>query len=260
MIGNPVTHSRSPDIHTAFAQATAQAMVYERLEAPLDGFAASVEAFRNAGARGANVTLPFKEEAFALSQVLSARARAAGAVNTLRFEDDAIHGDNTDGVGLVRDLEANLGVRLAGARVLLLGAGGAARGAVTPLLEAGIDSLLIVNRTAARATGLAQGLARTQGGGPEALAGRAFDVVINATSAGMSDAMPEVPAAAFAPGALGYDMVYGRATPFLAFARAAGARASDGAGMLVEQAAEAFFLWRGVRPDTAAVLASLRGG
>lgn len=260
VIGNPVAHSRSPGIHEAFARATGQVMAYERIEAPLDGFASTVAAFRAAGARGANVTLPFKEEAFALSATLSARARAAGAVNTLLFDGDGIRGDNTDGIGLVRDLRENLGVRLEGARVLLLGAGGAARGVVAPLLEAGIASLRIANRTASRALALAQGQPRTRGGGYEELGGEAFDIVVNATAAGMSGGMPPLPEGVFAPDALGYDMVYGRATPFLDFACAAGARASDGTGMLVEQAAESFFLWRGVRPDTAPVLAALRKG
>ncbi|HVP08261.1 MAG TPA: shikimate dehydrogenase [Burkholderiales bacterium] len=260
VIGNPVAHSKSPWIHAEFARQTRQDLDYGRIEAPLDAFARTVDAFRAAGGRGANVTLPFKGEACAYATRLTERARVAQAVNTLRFEGAEALGDNTDGVGLVTDLERNLGRAIAGRRVLLLGAGGAARGVLQPLLERGPAALTIANRTAQRARELAGLFGKVRGGGFEALAGEAFDLVINATSAGLSGEAPPLPAAAFAPGAFAYDMVYGRDTPFLAMARAAGAAVSDGLGMLVEQAAESFQLWRGVRPETAAVLAALRRG
>ena len=259
VIGNPVSHSKSPWIHAEFARQTRQDIEYARVEAPLDGFARIVEEFRAAGGRGANVTVPFKQQAFVLCRdAVSARARAAGAVNTLIFDDASVRGDNTDGVGLLRDITVNLGRAIAGRRVLLMGAGGAAQGVVGPLLAAHPQRLVIANRTAAKSRSLAQRCGATGGGGYEDLGGAQFDLLINATSAGLADEAPPLPPGAFAPGALAYDMVYGRDTPFLAMARAAGAEARDGAGMLVEQAAESFLLWRGLRPDTAPVLAALR--
>jgi len=265
VIGNPIAHSKSPRIHAAFAAQTGQALRYEALLAPLDGFAATVLAFRAAGGRGMNVTVPFKLEAFALAERLSPRARAAGAVNTLAFGADGIFGDNTDGAGILRDITVNLGCPLGGRRVLLLGAGGAARGALLPLLDAAPASLTIANRSAAKAAALAAEFAgagplKPTGGGFGELAGLHFDVVINATSASLSDAAPELPPGLYAPGSLAYDMMYGRGdTPFLAAARRQGAAVlADGLGMLVEQAAESFALWRGVRPDTAPVLTELR--
>lgn len=260
VIGNPVSHSKSPWIHSEFARATRQDLAYGVIEAPLDGFERVVDAFRAAGGCGANVTLPFKQAACRYCGSLSERAQAAGAVNTLVFGRGETHGDNTDGAGLVRDLTANLGVALAGSRVLLMGAGGAARGVIAPLLEAGVARLALANRTAERARVLAAGFAATWGGGYGELHGAAFDLVVNATSAGLSGELPALPAGVFAAGALAYEMVYGRDTPFLAFARAAGARIADGSGMLVEQAAESFLVWRGVRPETRAVLAALRTG
>jgi shikimate dehydrogenase len=260
VIGNPVAHSKSPWIHAQFARATGQDLEYGRIEAPRDGFARAMEEFRAAGGRGANVTLPFKEEAFRYCSQPSRRAEAARAVNTLLFDDGAVRGDNTDGVGLVRDLAVTLGYRIEGARVLLMGAGGAAQGVLQPLLEAGVAFLVIANRTVARAERLARRFPGTSASGYEALAGQAFDLVINSTSAGLAGEMPVLPRDVFRPGALAYEMVYGRETPFLAFARAAGARVSDGLGMLVEQAAESFFLWRGVRPETRDVLEALRRG
>jgi len=258
VFGNPIAHSKSPGIHAEFARQTQQSMSYEAILAPLDDFAAAVRAFAAHGGRGANVTVPFKEQAFALSDRLSARAEAAGAVNTLSFEEGLVLGDNTDGVGLVTDLTANLGVVLAGRRVLLLGAGGAARGVVLPLLEQAPACLVIANRSVDRAIALATALGG-RGCGFGDLAGQAFDVVINATSASLAGAAPPLPAGTYAPGALAYDMMYGRETPFMADARAEGARVADGLGMLVEQAAEAFRVWRGVRPDAAAVITHLRG-
>ncbi len=257
VFGNPVAHSKSPRIHALFAQQTGQDIAYEALLAPLDSFAAAVRDFAQGGGRGANVTVPFKEEAFQLCTRRTPRAYAAGAVNTLSFDGSAIAGDNTDGAGLVRDITANLGVNIAGRRMLILGAGGAARGVVLPLLEFRPAELFIANRTAAKAELLAANF-DVGGGGFESLAGRSFDLVINATAAGLADAALPLPDDLFAPGCLAYEMLYGRDTPFMAQARAAGSRVADGLGMLVEQAAEAFFVWRGVRPDTAAVLAELR--
>lgn len=261
VIGNPVAHSKSPWIHAEFARATGQSIEYIRIEAPLDAFARTVAAFRASGGRGANVTVPFKGEAFALATAQSDRARMARAANTLRFDGEAeIFGDNTDGAGLVADLERNLGFTIAGRRVLLAGAGGAAQGVAGPLLGAGAASLAIANRSAERARALAARFAPARGGGYEAFAGERFDLVVNATSAGLAGEMPALPEGVLAPGVLAYEMVYGRETPFLAAARAAGACAVDGLGMLVEQAAESFLVWRGVRPPTAAVLAALRAG
>lgn len=265
VIGNPVAHSRSPRIHAEFARATGQDLAYEAILAPPDGFGSAVAAFRAAGGRGLNVTVPFKLEAYGLATRRTPRAEEAGAVNTLSFAGDDALGDNTDGVGLVRDIESNLGVAVAGRRVLLLGAGGAARGVLFPLLERRPAFLTIANRTRSRAAELAalavaRGRACAGAGFPE-LAGQAFDVVVNSTSASLSGEVPELPAGIFAPGSLAYDMVYGRGvTAFLAAARAAGAaRIADGLGMLVEQAAESFLAWRGVRPETAPVIRLLAG-
>jgi len=258
VIGNPVAHSKSPWIHAEFARQTSQDIDYGRIEAPVDGFEEAVSSFRRSGGRGLNVTLPFKERAFRLAPVLSERARAAKAVNTLAFDDNGVRGDNTDGVGLVRDLQQNLGFALAGRRLLIAGAGGAAQGVVRPLLAAGVAELWIANRTAERAAVLAGRFPGVRACGFADLAGERFDAVINATSAGLAGQAPALPAGILDYRSLAYDMVYGRDTPFLTQARALGARACDGTGMLVEQAAESFFLWRGVRPDTAPVLAGLR--
>lgn len=261
VFGNPIAHSKSPLIHAAFARQTGQDLVYTARLAPLDGFAGAIEAFRAEGGRGANVTVPFKEQAFALATRCTPRAEAAGAVNTLAFAADGMLGDNTDGAGLVRDLGANLGFDPAGKRILLMGAGGAARGVILPLLERAPASLYIANRTVEKAEALARDFAAGQvmGGGYADLPGP-FDLVINATSASLAGDLPPLPERVFAEGALAYDMMYGKDTPFLAFARARSARVADGLGMLVEQAAEAFLLWRGVRPDTAPILALLRTG
>ncbi|MDP2430548.1 MAG: shikimate dehydrogenase [Pseudomonadota bacterium] len=265
VFGNPIAHSKSPRIHAAFAAQTGQNLTYETRLAPLDGFAEAVRAFREAGGRGANVTVPFKEQAYAMADRLSERAQSAGAVNTLTFDATGVHGDNTDGVGLVNDLAGNLGLELAGKRILLMGAGGAARGVVLPLLEKAPSELFIVNRTAAKARELVAPAPRRRGAGATLAAGGyadisgQFDLVINATAASLAGDLPPLPAGLFAEGALAYDMMYGRDTPFLAFARGEGARCADGLGMLVEQAAAAFFLWRGVQPATAPVIAMLRG-
>ncbi|HWT72975.1 MAG TPA: shikimate dehydrogenase [Oxalicibacterium sp.] len=261
VIGNPIAHSKSPDIHARFAAQTQQDLTYERLLAPLDGFADAVHAFVHAGGKGLNVTVPFKLEAHALADTLTLRAQAAGAVNTLQFKDGAILGDNTDGVGLVQDIVRNAGVAIAGKSVLLLGAGGAARGVILPLLEQTPQRLVLANRTVSKAEELAHQFA--QQGHVEvstfaALQGP-FDIVINATAASLNADLPPIPADVFAEQSLAYDMMYGKApTVFMQFAAAHGAQARDGLGMLVEQAAESFHLWRGVRPETAAVFAELR--
>jgi len=258
VIGNPVEHSLSPQIHAEFARVTGQDLAYGRILAPRDGFRDAVLAFRAAGGKGLNVTLPFKHEAWRLAVVRSGFALVAGAVNTLSFQGESIVGHNTDGIGLVRDLTRNLRVAVRAKRVLLMGAGGAAQGVLGPLLGAGPQRLVIANRIAGKARALAQRGGAAAGLGYDELGGAQFDLLINATSAGLAGEAPPLTAAAFAPGALGYEMVYGRDTPFLAMARAAGADACDGTGMLVEQAAESFLLWRGLRPDTAPVIAALR--
>lgn len=261
VIGNPIAHSKSPQIHAAFAAQTGQALDYERVLAPLDGFARTVADLVEAGFKGANVTVPFKLEAFALAGRLSARAQAAGAVNTLSFQDGGIAGDNTDGVGLVTDIMRNAGVSLSGQRLLLLGAGGAARGVLLPLLEQQPAQLVIANRTRTKAEQLALEFSAhgaTRASDFEALR-EPFDVIINATSASLSDALPPLAPTVFAPAALAYDLMYAKEpTVFLRFAAAQGARTRDGLGMLVEQAAESFQGWRGVRPDTAPVYHALR--
>jgi shikimate dehydrogenase len=269
VLGHPVAHSRSPAIHARFAAQTGQAVDYGRLECPLDGFAAGVRAFAAGGARGCNVTVPFKFEALQLAGRASERARRAGAANVLGFDGPGPAqwwADNSDGIGLVRDIRRHAGVALEGARVLLVGAGGAAAGVLGPLLEAGVAGVVLANRTAARAEALMQshaGLAQRHGAtlAPAGLQapGEAFDVVLNASSSSLAGAAVPVPAAVLRPGTLAVDLMYGAAAaPFMAWARTHGAVPRDGLGMLVEQAAEAFCLWRGVMPDTAPVLAALR--
>ena len=265
VIGDPVAHSKSPQIHAAFARETKQDLVYSALFAPEHAFETAVQRFRDEGGRGLNVTLPFKHRAFALAAKRSARAEHALAVNTLSFDGGAIHGDNTDGAGLVRDLVVNLDFALRGRTILLMGSGGASYGVAGPLLDQGPAALVVANRTVEKAVALTRHFEalRTDtdvlsARGYAELRGQKFDLVINATSAGLAGDMPALPDGIFAPGALAYDMVYGRSTPFLEFARAAGVDTADGLGMLVEQAAESFQVWRGVRPATAAVIADLR--
>ena len=264
VFGNPIAHSKSPDIHAAFAAQTGQQLVYDKRLAPVDAFADTIRAFIAEGGRGANVTVPFKLEAHKLANALTIRAQAAGAVNTLLFDEHGITGDNTDGAGLAADITLNAGMPIAGKRVLLLGAGGAARGAVLPLLEHRPQALHIANRTVATAEALVQQFAALGGSGVLSAGGFAeiagdFDIVINATSASLQAALPPFPASVFHTGTLALDMMYGKEpTVFLRFAHAQGAVPRDGLGMLVEQAAEAFLGWRGVRPETAAVLQSMR--
>lgn len=267
VVGNPIEHSKSPLIHHAFALQTGQDIEYSRVLAPLDGFALTVQSMLEAGFKGANVTVPFKLEAFHLANQLTERAHDAGAVNTLMFNDSGMVGDNTDGVGLVRDIEQNLGIRFEQKRVLLIGAGGAAEGVLHPVLERHPQLLVIANRSLDKALKMVkkvedQGEYRYVSVNAYAfddLEGQNFDIVINATSTGLGNAQLPLPRDIFAAGALAYDMMYGRETPFMAFARKHGAaKVSDGLGMLVEQAAESFYLWRQVRPQTAAVLSMLR--
>jgi len=266
VIGNPVEHSLSPEIHAEFARVTGQDLSYGRILAPRDGFREAVMKFRDEGGKGLNVTLPFKHEAWDLAATRSGFALAAGAVNTLLFRGDSILGYNTDGIGLVRDLTRNLRVPIRGKRVLLMGAGGASYGVMEPLLREQPQALVVANRTLEKAVALVAQFQKLQSSAPEGimawpydgLAGMQFDILVNATSAGLSDAMPPVPEGALAPGALAYDMVYARRTPFLDFAAQRGARVSDGLGMLVEQAAESFFIWRGVYPETRSAMALLR--
>jgi len=267
--GNPVAHSRSPHIHSLFAQQTGQAVDYGRLLCPLDAFAATVQAFAAEGARGCNVTVPFKFEAFALAARRTPRAELAQAANVLRFDTEAQGGwlaDNTDGIGLVRDITVNAGVPLAGRRVLLIGAGGASAGVMGPFIEAGCAELVVANRTVAKAEELVArhaDVARQHGVRLSARslhnAGEAFDVVVNGTATSLSGEGVPVGPQVLRAGALALDMMYGPAAQgFLDWARAHGATGRDGLGMLVEQAAESFLLWRGVRPDTPPVLRELR--
>ena len=263
VVGNPIAHSKSPVIHAAFARQTGQDMRYEAILAPLDGFVATVAEFRGGGGKGLNVTIPFKLEAFALASQLTERARLARAVNTLKFDGDAILGDNTDGAGIVRDLQGNLGFPITAKRVLLMGAGGAAQGVLQPLLAQTPALLAIANRTAEKAVALAQQFSaygNVSGGDYARLAGERFDLVINSTSTSLSGELPPLPHGVFADGSLAYDMVYGKGiTRFLEFARSQGAaRLSDGLGMLVEQAVESFFVWRGVWPDGKPLIDKLR--
>lgn len=263
VIGNPISHSKSPQIHKMFAEQTGQDISYEKFEAPLDGFAATVERLRKEGYKGCNVTVPFKFDALQLSTQKTVRAQAAQAVNTLKFEGGTIWGDNTDGFGLERDITKNIGFDMVGKHILLMGAGGAAHGVAQPLFN--IDAnLAIVNRTVEKARHMIEAFdkqRKTTVNTYEELVGQQFDLVINATSSSLSDELPPLPPGIFAPGALAYDMMYGRETPFMKFACSQGVskdRVVDGLGMLVEQAAESFFMWRGIRPKTAPVIAALR--
>ena len=264
VFGNPIAHSKSPRIHRLFAAQTGQDIVYNALLVPLHSFARAVADFQALGGRGANVTVPFKQEAWALAAERSPRAQRAGAVNTLiRRDDGGWYGDTTDGVGLVRDLCINHGVELAGRRVLLLGAGGAARGVLEPLLTERPQQLVIANRTLTKAQELAQtfaDLGALRASSFDALRSESFDVIINATAAGLHGEVAPLPAGVIAPRGCAYDMMYGDTpTDFVRWAQQQGAaQAYDGLGMLVEQAAESFYLWRGVRPETAPVIEQLR--
>ena len=262
-MGNPIAHSKSPRIHDEFARQTEQRMVYSAILVEPHRFEQAVSDFRAGAGQGLNVTLPFKEQAFGLAGRRTERAERAGAANTLWFEAGGICADNTDGVGLVRDLHDNLGLSMSGARILLLGAGGAARGVILPLLGTLPGEVVIANRTESRAHEL---IARFDAG-PRLRAASydevrsvGFDLVVNATSASVDGELPPIETSSLAAGATCYDMMYAPGkTAFVRWAEAAGAAAYDGIGMLVEQAAESFERWRGVRPDTAPVIAGLRG-
>jgi len=265
VFGNPVAHSKSPLIHRLFAEQTEQKLEYTAIEAGIGHFDSSVQAFLAANGRGLNVTVPFKQDAWRLADTHSARAERAGAVNTLiKQEDGTVYGDTTDGVGLVTDLTVNHGITLTGKDILVIGAGGAVRGVLEALLSHQPASLFIANRTASRATALADDfsdLGNISGGGLGDVAERHFDVIINGTSASLQGELPDLPATIFAPGACSYDMMYAAEnTPFMTWSRDNGAsQCFDGLGMLVEQAAESFYLWRGVRPETAGVITAVRG-
>ena len=269
VIGNPIAHSKSPQIHAEFAKATGQDMEYSALLAPLQEFRATVEKFCAQGGKGVNVTVPFKLEALHIATTLSPQAKNAEAVNTLRFDSDSsILGHNTDGIGLIRDIQKNWGFAIKGLRVLLMGAGGAARGVAAPLVEEQPECLVIANRSLDKVHQLIKHLqqhtftgATTLLASPyEQLGGRQFDLIINATASSLNDTLPPVPGGVFGSVSFAYDMMYGRGlTPFLQFAQQHGAGIlADGLGMLVEQAAESFYLWRGVRPATEPVIALLK--
>lgn len=270
VLGNPVEHSKSPAIHARFAELTGQAMDYRKLLAPLDNFAQTLQQWIDSGGRGCNVTVPFKFEAFRLATVATERARLAQAANTLKFEAGRIEADNTDGIGLVNDIQNNAGVRLAGRDLLLLGAGGAAAGVLGPLLAAGPRRLVVANRTHTRAVelvarhtshaSLQQLLQKTELVAQELQGLEAdFDVIVNATASSLSGAAITLAPHLLKPGALAYDMMYGAAAQgFTDWARAHGAVPRDGLGMLVEQAAESFLFWRGVRPPSAQVLKEMQ--
>lgn len=266
VLGNPVAHSQSPFIHAEFARQTGQQLEYTRVLCAMDGFAQAVRDFAASGARGCNITTPFKFEAAALAQRVTPRATLAQAANVLRFDADGWLADNSDGIGLVRDLSGNAGIALAGVRLLLIGAGGAGAGVLGPLLEARPAQLHVVNRTADKAAALLRrhaalaaqcGVALSCGGLHEA--GAAYDVVLNASASSLGGGASPVCERVLRTGTLAVDLMYGAAArPFMGWAAAHGALPRDGLGMLVEQAAEAFWLWRGVRPETSSVLQRLR--
>jgi shikimate dehydrogenase len=266
VMGNPVAHSRSPRIHAEFARALGEHIEYTAIQVEPGGLAQAVDQFRANGGRGLNITVPFKLDAFRLADRRSARAELAGAVNTLRFDPDGrLYGDNTDGAGLVRELTQNLRREIARRRVLLLGAGGAVRGVLGPLLDEKPAQLVIANRTAVKAkelAGLFSSLGPVTGVGFDAIGAEPFDLVINGTAASLEGSLPPLPPSAFATGALACDMMYGdKARAFLDWALTNGAaQVADGLGMLVEQAAESYFVWRGKRPATRPVIELLRAG
>lgn len=263
VIGNPIAHSKSPSIHTLFAEQTQQSILYTAMHVDLGGFSQAVGNFAAAGGKGLNITVPFKQEAWALVNERSERAERAGAVNTIKIDKDHLYGDNTDGVGLVNDLTLNNGIDLNGKNVLLMGAGGAARGVLVPLLKEQPASLFIANRTPDKAKDLAEDFAdsgNVQGGGYESLADKQFDIVINATAASLQGELPPLPDTLLNDNASCYDMMYGaEPTPFMQWASAHNAsKVLDGLGMLVEQAAESFYIWRNVKPETKSVIEKLR--
>lgn len=266
VLGNPIAHSKSPMIHAAFAKQTNQAMQYEAILAPLDGFAETVHRLKAEGYKGLNVTVPFKFEAYHLARQHKPSAMSAEAANTLILDGVDIVADNTDGVGLVTDIQKNFAVALQGKHVLMIGAGGAAQGVALDIAKNAPALFVVVNRSKDKVTAMQKKIAAIKDYAVtpitvstfEALDGELFDIVINATSTGLTDLALPIPDSIFTESTLAYDMMYGRETPFMKQARAAGARVADGLGMLVEQAAEAFYCWRGIRPDTQLVMQQMR--
>ncbi|MEQ1720892.1 MAG: shikimate dehydrogenase [Nitrosomonas sp.] len=263
VIGNPISHSQSPRIHAIFAQQTSQSMEYSAILAPLDRFKITVMQFIRQSGRGMNVTVPFKLEAYQIATRLTERASLAQAVNTLKFENNEILGDNTDGIGLIHDITRNLTVDLTAKCILLIGAGGASRGVIMPLLQQKPSRLVIANRTFEKAKTLQQQFkcyGNITACNFDNLSSQVFDIVINATSASLQNAFPDIPACVFAEDSLAYDMMYhAEPTAFLRFAQQCGvSRLADGIGMLVEQAAESFYVWRNVHPETQPVIAILK--
>ncbi|MDP0561924.1 MAG: shikimate dehydrogenase [Candidatus Endonucleobacter sp. (ex Gigantidas childressi)] len=270
VVGYPVHHSKSPDIHAMFAENSDQKLCYEALEVEVDGFAAAISTFFNDGYCGLSVTAPFKEEAWELAEVKTDLAQKAGAVNTLwRSADGCLHGDNTDGIGLIKDLTSNHGVSLKGARVLVLGAGGAIRGCIAPLLYEDPCEVVIANRTLGKAKSVIKAVSenysefnnvKLSASAFENLDDGAFDLIINGTSASLQGMELPIPVQVMGSDTISYDMMYcSEETVFNRWVKELGARRClDGLGMLVEQAAEQFFIWRGVRPETSAVLKRLR--
>jgi len=263
VMGNPVAHSKSPKIHSLFAQQTDQAIDYTAIQVDIGGFSQAVGNFSASGGKGLNITVPFKEEAWQLVAERSKRAELAGAVNTIKFDHDRIYGDNTDGIGLVHDLKNNHKYELRDKIILLMGAGGAARGVIAPILEQQPSLLIIANRTADKAVALAHhfsALGTVQGCGYSQLTELQFDLVLNATAASLQGEVPDLPDELLADLAMCYDLMYGaKPTAFMAWAAVHGAsQITDGLGMLVEQAAESFYLWRDVHPETASVIELLR--
>jgi len=263
VMGNPISHSKSPSIHSLFAEQTQQSILYTAIHVDLGGFKQAVGNFAATGGKGLNITVPFKQEAWQLVSERSERAQRAGAVNTIKIENDQLFGDNTDGVGLVNDLTVNHSIELKGKSILLMGAGGAARGVLIPLLKQNPSSLFIANRTPDKAKDLADDFSdagNIKGGGYDAIAELKFDVVINATAASLQGELPPLPDTLLNDGASCYDMMYSaKPTPFMEWAtKHKAAKVLDGLGMLVEQAAESFYIWRGVKPETKSVIESLR--
>lgn len=264
VVGNPISHSKSPIIHAAFAKQTNQNISYEAVLAPLDGFEAAIQDLITQGYKGVNVTVPFKFEAYKICTIFNSNfVELAGSVNTLFFNQDGINGDSTDGVGLTNDINNNLNIDIKNKRVLLIGAGGAGSGVCAPILILKPFSLTVANRTKNKADDLVKSqfgyeTNSLHSSSFENLKNQQFDIIINATSTGLKDTALPISNTIFGKNCLAYDMMYGRETPFMAQARANGAQVADGLGMLVEQAAEAFYLWRGVRPETAPVIAMLR--
>jgi shikimate dehydrogenase len=267
VLGNPIGHSKSPMIHAEFAKQTKQDISYEAILAPLDGFSDTVKRLIAEGYKGVNVTVPFKFEAFDMANHINASAVVAEASNTLVFHEGSAAAYNTDGIGLVADIQKNLATPLQGKRVLMIGAGGAAQGVAIEIAKANPATFVVVNRSIEKVHDMQKKLNSSKeqeivaitASSFNGLDGQVFDVVINATSAGLTDSVLPIPDRLFTLNILAYDMMYGQETPFMAQARSAGAQVADGLGMLVEQAAEAFSIWRGVKPDTKPVIATIRG-